>query len=223
LGQLLETVILTAIYGDFDPLRPLPANHGFDRAVCVTDNANLSADGWEMMVVPSNLAPRLAAKRPKMLPFEFVDADLVVWLDAAFEIVGDGFKKFCEDSVDGYDFVVWDHPDRSTRPDAYAEAQYSRTMHKYKNQKIEAQADHYFNLGLPTGSGLWACGTIVWRNTGSVKEFGRLWYKENFIWSIQDQISFPYLAWRLKPNFGVFPAHEYENPYLKWWMHERNV
>lgn len=219
----MATGLLTAVYGNFDPLRPLPDGHGFDRAVCVTDNPNLSADGWEIVVVPSNLSPRLAAKRPKMLPFEFLDLDIVVWLDAAFEIVGDGFKEFCEDSVAWHDFVVWDHPDRHLRPDAYAEGNFSSFMDKYRGQNIEGQLAHYVSEGLPAGSGLWACGTIAWRNKESVKTFGRAWYEENVAWTIQDQISFPYLVWKLQPNFGVFPAHEYENPYLRWWMHERNV
>jgi hypothetical protein len=88
---------------------------------------------------------------------------------------------------------------------------------------LEGQAAHYLSDGLLAGSGLWACGTIVWRNVEKAREFGRRWYDENVRWTIQDQISFPYLVWKLQPNFGVFPAHEYENHYLKWWMHERNV
>ena len=223
MGKLLATAILTSVYGDFDPLRPLPVNHGFDKAVCVTDNPDLSADGWEIVVVPSNLSPRLAAKRAKMMPFDFVKAEFAVWIDAAFEIVGDGFKEFCEKAIEGKDIVVWDHPDRHMRPDAFAEAAYSRTMGKYANEDLEGQVAHYLSDGLLAGSGLWACGTIVWRNREKAREFGRRWYEENLYWTIQDQISFPYLVWKLQPNFGVFPAHEYENPYLKWWMHERNV
>jgi len=222
LGELLATTLLTAVYGNYDPLRPLPPNHGFDRAVCVTDNPTLSADGWEMMVVPSNLSPRLASKRPKMLPFEFVDDDVVVWLDAAFEIVGDGFQEFCVNALGDHNFVVWDHPDRGTRPDVYAEATFSNRMEKYWDQPLDEQVAYYRSRGLPDGSGLWACGTIVWGNKNKSKQFGRAWYHENLRWSIQDQVSFPYVVWKLKPNFGVFPAHEYENPYLRWWMHEHS-
>jgi hypothetical protein len=109
------------------------------------------------------------------------------------------------------------------RPDAYAEGNYSKEMFKYRNEKIDDQLAKYVSDGLPAGSGLWACGTIVWRNVDAARTFGQAWYEENVAWTIQDQISFPYLVWKLEPNMGTFPAHEYENPYLKWWMHERNV
>lgn len=223
MGELLAATLLTAIYGNFDPLRALPADHGFDEAVCVTDNPNLQADGWEIFVVPTTMPHRLSSKVPKMMPFLFTNNEYAVWLDAAFEIVGPGFHDFCIDSVKDYDFVVWDHPDRHMRPDAYAEANYSQNMAKYNGQDLHGQTSHYLSEGFPAGSGLWACGTIVWRNCDASREFGSAWFGENVTWTIQDQVSFPYLVWKMQPNFGVFPAHEYENPYLKWWMHERNV
>lgn len=215
--------LITSIYGNFDPLRALPDGLGFDRAVCVTDNPNLTGYGWETMLVPTDVSPRLASKKPKMQPFDFVDDDIVVWLDAAFEIAKPEFGRFCLDALQDYDFVVWDHPDRYKRPDVYAEAIFSNEMEKYQTQPLDAQVAHYNSLGLPAGSGLWACGTIVWRNTENSKLFGRAWLDENVRWSIQDQISFPFLVWKLKPNFGVFPAHQYDNPYLRWYMHEQNL
>jgi DNA polymerase-1 len=59
---------------------------------------------------------------------------------------------------------------------------------------------------MPEGFGLWACGAIVWRNSDKARQFGHAWHEENVRWSIQDQVSFPYLVWKLRPNFGVFPA-----------------
>jgi hypothetical protein len=72
---------------------------------------------------------------------------------------------------------------------------------------------------MPEGFGLWACGAIVWRNSDKARRFGFAWHEENVRWSIQDQVSFPYLVWKLNPNFGVFPAREFHNPYLTWWGH----
>jgi hypothetical protein len=31
------------------------------------------------------------------------------------------------------------------------------------------------------------------------------------------------LVWKLNPNFGVFPAHEFHNPYLTWREHPKDV
>jgi hypothetical protein len=76
---------------------------------------------------------------------------------------------------------------------------------------------------MPEKFGLWACGAIVWRNNDSARTFGQAWYEENLRWSIQDQVSFPYLLWNLKPNLGLFPHREFHNPYLTWWKHPKDV
>lgn len=216
----MKTVLVSAIYGDHDELKPLPVGHGFDEAILITDNPNLEAEGWTVRVEPAgNMPPRLAAKLPKLQPFDFVDADVAVWLDGSFLITSTEFRQFCLDSLGDYDLVTWAHPDRATRNCLYLEALECQWWPKYREYPIPAQTAHYRAHGMPEGFGLWACGTIVWRNSMEAREFGRLWLLENVRWSIQDQISLPYLVWKHRPNLGEFPAHEYENPYLDWYHH----
>jgi hypothetical protein len=215
------TAIVTAIYGGFDVLRPLPAGHGFDVAVCVTDDVTLAADGWTMLVVPSGESPRLAAKRPKMLPFDFVDADVAVWLDASAQVVDVGFRDWCVAAVEGADLVAWDHPE--DRDCLFAEVDYCWSWPKYRDYPLREQAEFYRAAGMPAGFGLWACGTLVWRNTAESRKFGSRWLTECERWSIQDQVSLPYLLWALKPKFRVFPGHEFNNRWLKWHEHLSSV
>lgn len=220
----MKIKLITAIYGEHDDLKELPDGHGFDAAICYTDNPNLRSETWQVEWVPQpDYTPRLASKFPKFLPGRFVDSDIWVWLDAAFQVTDVGFKQFCLDALGEYDLVVWDHPDRHLRPDIYAEAHFSKNMDKYLHQPLDEQVAHYASDGLPAGSGLYACGTIVWRNTPACKEFGEAWLIENMRWTIQDQVSFPYLVWKLKPNFTTFPAHEYDNPYLHWNFHRSEL
>lgn len=217
----MKVVLLSSIYGGYDTVKPLPEGHGFDEAIIISDNPNIdTADGWKFRFEPTGgLSPRMAAKLPKLQPFDFVDADIVVWLDGSFQIVDTRFKEFCLDSLQDKDFVTWRHPDRHERNCLYAEAEYCGHWPKYSSYAISEQVQHYRGQGMPEGFGLWACGTIVWRNTPAAKEFGRLWLMENIRWSIQDQISFPYLIWKHQPNFGEFDEHEYDNPYLVWQKH----
>lgn len=216
----MKTNLITAIYGAHDDLKPLPLGHGFDEAICYTDNPKLRSDTWQIVLQPfPDMSPRLASKMPKFTPWKFSTADLWVWLDGSFTITNTGFKDFCLSSLGEHELVVWDHPDRHMRPDVYAEANFSRHMEKYQNQNLDQQVAHYASRGLPAGSGLYACGTIVWRDTEACRVFGEAWMSENLRWTIQDQLSFPYLAWKLQPNFTTFPAHEYENPYLQWNHH----
>lgn len=220
----MRVVLLSAIFGGHDRPKPLPNFHGFDDAVMITDNPDLSADGWTVKVEQTNgMSPRLASKLPKFHSFNYVDADVAVWLDGSFSIVREGFRDFCMDSLGDHDFVTWAHPDRGQRNCLYREAGYCKDWPKYADYPISEQVEHYRSEGMPQDFGLWACGTIVWRNNERSKQFGSLWLAENVRWSIQDQISLPYLVWKHRPNMGELKAHEYDNPWLKWHYHESEL
>jgi len=220
----MRVALITAIYGGHDKPKPLPLEHGFDEAILVSDSGELSAEGWTSRAVPRGaMSPRLASKLPKMQPFDYVDADIAVWLDGSFSIDGPGFRDFCVDSLADYDLVTWAHPDREKRDCLYLEALECQHWPKYNDYPIPAQTAHYRAEGMPEGFGLWACGTIAWRNTPEAREFGRLWLIENMRWSIQDQVSLPYLVWKHRPRLGEFAAHEYDNPYLTWHHHESEL
>lgn len=210
----MTIALVTAIYGGYDILQPLPDSHGFDRAVCITDDPNLSAPGWEIIYTPSNEPAILAAKRPKMLPFDFVTEDLAVWLDASFLVNDRGWRDFCLRAIKDYDLVAWSHPDR--RNCLYQEAAFCHWWARYQPYNLLAQTEAYRAEGMPEGFGLWACGGLVWRNNDQAKEFGKAWLAEQYRHSIQDQISFPYLVWKLKPNLGTFPAGQFLNPYVTY-------
>lgn len=68
---------------------------------------------------------------------------------------------------------------------------------------------------MPKDWGLFAAGMLGYRFTPEVKRFGNLWYKENLTWSIQDQISLPYLLWTTGKPFGIWQANEYSNPLVR--------
>ena len=214
----MSVALVTAIYGDYDVLQPLPDSHGFDRAVCVTDNPHLEAKGWEIIHLPSDLEPILAAKYPRMLPFDFVTTDLAVWVDGSFRVKDRGWRDFCVESVEGVDIVAWPHPE--ARNCLYQEAEYCQDWPRYARYDIRGQVADYRAQGMPEGFGLWASGCLVWRNTETARNFGNAWLYQMERWSIQDQISFPYLLWAMKPTFRAFPAHEFLNPYIDYVGHK---
>lgn len=212
----MRVALITACYGSYDPIRSLPADHGFDDAVLVTDDRSLVADGWRVHVEPSPDHPRLAAKRAKMLPWMYTDCDAAVWLDASFEVLGSGFAGFARAALEQNDFVVWQHPEG--RVDITHEAGISAGMKKYQGSRVVEQAAFYKSQGFPENWGLFAAGTIGWRFTPATKRFGALWLRECTDWSIQDQVSLPYLLWSEGMKFGIWKANEYANPYvsLRW-------
>jgi hypothetical protein len=208
----VRVALITACYGAYDPVRSLPADHGFDDAVLVTDSLDVVTEGWRVVVEPSELHPRLAAKRPKMMPWLYTDCDAAVWLDASFELNGGGLAKFARPMIAFQDFIAWVHPEG--RIDISDEAEVSMMLQKYQGSKVREQAAFYKADGMPDKWGLFACGTLGWRFTPEAKRFGELWYEECVEWSVQDQISLPYLLWREGKSFRTWPANEYSNPYL---------
>lgn len=211
--------VITAIFGDFDELRPLPPDHGFADAVCITDNTQLRADGWRMIVQPGAQHPRLAAKRPKMVPWLYTRHSTSVWIDGAFEIVDKRFAAFAADHLRQYDFVVWQHPE--PRNCLFQEATYCQDWPKYCGDPIREQVASYRAAGMPEGFGLWAAGTVGMRHTADAKGFGWAWLDECHRWSIQDQISLPFLLWSRQKTFGTWDAHEFHNDLLRYHHHKR--
>jgi hypothetical protein len=215
----MRVALITGCYGAYDPVRPLPEWHGFDDAVCVTDTASGIGGGWRVHVEPRDEHPRLAAKRPKMLPWLFTDCDAAVWLDASFEILSPGFSEFVRQHLERDDFVVWQHPEG--RVCVTEEGPVCWDWPKYRGYDIRGQVRHYLAEGFPRRWGLFAGGTVGYRFTPEAKRLGAAWYGEQERWSIQDQISLPYLLWRSGRPFGVWRANEYDNPYVRVRWDER--
>lgn len=215
----MRVALITASYGAYDPVRDLPEGLGFDEAICVTDRADLAGDGWSAFVEQRDEPPRLAAKRPKMLPWLYTDCDAAIWIDASFEITSRHLRAWAQKHLDKDDFTIWSHPEG--RICLWQEAQVCWDFPKYQDQPIRAQAEHYLADGMPQHWGLFACGTIGWRFTPEAKRLGGAWYREQEKWSIQDQISLPYLLWETGKKFGIWDGNEYDNPYLRLRWDER--
>lgn len=212
--------IITAIYGSFDDLRPLPSNHGFDQAVCVTDNPNLVAEGWELIVEDAaGLHPRLAAKQAKMMPWSYLQTDASVWIDGSRSINGAEFRPFVEQHLEHNDLVMWDHPEN--RDCLYQEAAYCESWGKYSQWPIRAQVESYRAEGMPEHFGLWCASVIGMRFTPQACEFGAAWLEEQHRWSIQDQVSLPYLLWKLDKSIATWNAHEFNNDLITFHPHKR--
>jgi Protein of unknown function (DUF616) len=214
----MEITLITSIYGDYDQLKSLPYDSGFSSAVCVTDNPDLKAKGWNIVYEPSNLERRLAAKKARCLPWKYVDTQHSVWLDAAFRLRDKRLFDLAELKFKNYDIIAYDHPEK--RKDLYEEAKFCQDWPKYRDCDIRGQVDHYRSLGMPENSGLWETGCIARNHTDQIRQFGCDWLEENKNWSIQDQVSFPYLIWKYKIVLGTWGVNRYRT---KWLRHERHL
>lgn len=193
----MKILIYTAIFGGYDLLKPQPSFSNVDY-VCFTDSELKAAQvgAWTIARVKGDKEhPRLAAKRFKLLPHQFVrGADITIWIDGSIVIVDPHFVQTCIASLQTYGIACMKHPGGNC---IYQEAAGCLHMEKYTGLPIPEQVAFYRSQGYPENNGLAACGIIVRdMRIPQVHKIGEDWWEENQRWSYQDQISFPYVLWK---------------------------
>jgi hypothetical protein len=180
------TAIVSAIFGGYDQVKPIPPQSVECTFTMVTDSPDLEAPGWDVDIHQPSRHPRMAAKGPKLQPWKHVGGGPWIWIDASFQIVSPTFVEEVVAAADGHLLAQWEHPDRSC---IYPEAELSATLAKYADTPVLRQAEHYRQAGHPVRWGLWAAGLIVYRD--AVNDLADLWWAEMECWGYQDQISQP--------------------------------
>ena len=207
-----DIAIITAIYGDYDTLKPtLPQTADVDW-ICVTDRER-PANGWRLIVRPAHetIGNNLAAKRPKMLPWEFTQCRRSIWIDASFEVTS---PTMAADLIArAHPIAQFAHPDRDC---VYEEGIFSAAMAKYSHLPIAQQLAAYRADGHPEHWGLWAAGIIARDHTDKVRELGAAWLAQCEFWGIQDQISEAPCLRELDMRPVSIPGSVYANPWCAY-------
>lgn len=219
--------VVTGIYGGYDQLPKPPAQSIEAEWVCVTDDAAVDGHGvWKVIHEPRpGLPPRLAAKVPKCSPWDYVDPrhDLVVWMDGSCHLKhGYVLEHLLGITQPGVNQFV--HPWRHC---TYDEAIYSAPLPKYVHLPVAQQLDHYQHRGFPRDFGLWCTGLMVYRaahpvgvvGNGLYGEMGRFWLAEQVRWTIQDQVSQPYVWWVHAQMPNQLPGALHQNDFVQWAAH----
>jgi hypothetical protein len=209
---LKKIAVITGIFGNYDDVPPVP--NGFDDAVLVSDKPIDS--NWRNVVIEKVETPRLTSKIPKFRPELFTKCESSVWVDASMRDEKNWLIGAVKEKLAVHDLVFFRHPQRSN---VLAELLASLEVDKYLDQPIVEQVHHYQTEGFPDSLGLWAGGVIARNHSPLNAKLGELWMIENRRWSIQDQLSLPYLIWRLNLQVGNFDEDQYAGP-LKWIQHK---
>lgn len=211
----MSVAVVSSCYGGIDSLKQ-PPDQSLEPVewVMVTDSDS-APDKWTYLFQKRDwVSPRFAAKHAKAQPFDYVGTDIAIWLDTGATIKSAEFVADAVASLGDADVAMWPHPERNNIID---EAAVSTTMNKYGGQFPNHQAAHYVNQGLPDA--LWATGCIVWRNTPKNVAAGRHWLTEMLRWTLQDQLSWPYVAWNHGLRINPLPQSLWGNRYIQWTGH----
>jgi hypothetical protein len=224
----VKIVVYTAIFGVIDPLwSPFPAALDVEH-VCFTDRARTNRglwthqltedwpemlDGsggmrplrqaWDVRVIKPRFGHRKQARHCKTMVHEYLpDADVTVWLDGNVRLMVP-VKWAVRRWLGEADFATFDHPDRRC---LYEEAAFCIRRGKGNKGRLQAQVAAYRDAGMPTRWSLPETKCVIRRNTPEMAELNEAWWAEIRQRSLRDQVSLPYVCWKLGLKWKPIPG-----------------
>lgn len=217
----MKVAVYTAIFGDFNPLRPVPKQTVDADYFCFTDNSYLNAPGWKTVFADyprKDLHPRIRAKYFKVL-FHYLkelnDYDVIIWIDGSIEIKDATFIQWCLDNLTE-DMLLFKHPQRDC---IFEEFKASDECRKYDHEDKIAQRRDY-RMIYPEHGGLYACGVMIRKNTEQIQKLMNDWWHEILKYTYQDQVSFPVVCMQNNFNPATFEENQYSNKYFQVLWHD---
>lgn len=157
--------------------------------------------------------PVMNAKIYKVLPHKFFKTKYSVWIDGNIFPLVDA-EKYIE-LLGDCDIAIFKHPYRKCIYEEAPEAQ--KRVSEENKGLIDSQMNDYRSEGMPENFGLYECGMIIRKHTKIVEEFNNRWWTEITRYSQRDQLSFPYVLWKMKGKIkvkiidGNVRSHKYFN------------
>lgn len=197
-----RVAVYTSIYkskGLYDVLHPsVFIDENFDY-FCFTPHEDIQAEGWHKINTKwvKGLTPRMQAKKYKIFPHKYLKGyNFSIWLDGSFAIKSN-LRRLLMDTMEKREvpFVFFKNYQSNC---AYDSADFCIRKGIGYPKKIKAQMDKYADEGFPENFGL-PMGGMLYRqhNAPSVQLIMELWSEEIRKHSERDQLSLPYVLWKL--------------------------
>lgn len=157
------------------------------------------------------------AKIYKVLSHKYISSKYSIWVDG--NIMINVNEQALVDEFLGYaDIAVFAHPRRKCIYTEHPEAR-NRVAPEFFSL-MDEQVNNYRREGMPANFGLAECGMIIRRNTAVVEEFNEKWWAEICTYTQRDQMSFPYVWWKMKDriNINLVPGNVREHSYFKYFQ-----
>lgn len=191
----MRVLVYSAVFGSYDSLKDFPSQ-------------SITCD-FKRFTEPHGLkTPRLESRWYKLNPPQ--DYDYTIWIDGSIRVISRFFAEYMIDQARDR-WSLFKHPWRNC---IYQEASKSHDMKKYHGEPILAQALAYRQEGMPEDWGLYANGVLC-RAKGWGQDLNREWWEEQQKWSVQDQISLPYVCWKNNVQIPVCDLDLMSNPLLQ--------
>jgi hypothetical protein len=172
-----------------------------------------------------SMRPRLVGKIPKMLAWHLYPGyDYYMWIDQLFNLNNPDAVSWFINELGDHDALFFAHPHRSS---IYSEYDFCKTamndnnqyiIERYQDEDMDLQIkdynlnqDYIDDLLIAAGAFIYKASLVENKNYNVMKE----WFFHNCIYSVQDQISLPFLLKRLNINYKLINSNIYSFEYLK--------
>ena len=169
------------------------------------------------------MSPRLRGKIPKMIVWEdHPGYDYYIWMDAGFSISNSSaIERMVDECIDA-DACFFAHSKRRSvkqELDFVISLMASGNQYlldRYEGERMQEQVESYFKDPTWVDDVLFECGTFIYSNriiTNRQHNVMKEWFYHNCIWSVQDQLSLPYLLHKFGIRYKLLEGNVYSNKY----------
>lgn len=217
-----KVCIVTADFGNhiknFNPIIPKQNEDLYEVIIKIYDDNNTTSR-------INSLHPRTKGKIPKMLEWMETESDYYIWIDSKFKVKSENFVNDIINYLGDYEICLFEHPDRDSikkegdfvlsgiiNNDEYL-------IDRYSGEKIKEQIDFYLNDKDFVDQNLFSLGFFVFSKKLIInKDYNLMtdWFFHNCYWSIQDQLSLPYLLQKHKTKYKTFNFNIFFNNYIEY-------
>ena len=176
---------------------------------------------WELrpLLWKHPLNQRRSARWHKVNSHMLLDAaEYTLWLDGSQRIKSVSLlQDLLAPLANRFDLATFKHPDRTC---VYQELQACIRLNKDNLTLMRQQVEGYKQAGYPPYNGLVETACLLRRNCPQILEFNRLWWNELEANSYRDQLSFNYVAWKLKQAYGRIPGSRAKSAFFEFVGHK---
>jgi hypothetical protein len=146
-----------------------------------------------------------------------LDADYTIWIDGSQQIKPVPLvKQLVNPLINKYMLASFKHPERTC---IYQEMQACRKLRKDNPQLMANQINAYRKEGYPPYNGLVETACVLRKQCDQITEFNKLWWSQIENHSFRDQLSFNYVAWKLKQEYGKIPGSRMKSTFFDFISH----
>lgn len=219
-AQTGRVAVVTAITGAKDPLAPPPRRFDGVDFVMFSDDADADVDGWEVRPIPAwsadpDRAARRHARAVKVLSTLLLPGyDFYIWHDGTHEVVADPrelVRSFLADAA--APIATFQHKQRTC---TYDEAKAVLGVKLDDRDNVLRQMRDYHAVGFPRHHGLLETPVVLRRACPETTAIELAWWEQICRYSSRDQLSLPFVLWRLGLKVGLMgPGSAFDNDLVR--------